>query len=138
MKIRFTFLLLAMCLLLSGCLSPTSSSDGSAQTSQNTIQNTISEETTITTDDNISSETPETSPPASTTSAPVIVYPKVVYWGQTGEKIHINPDCRTIKNGAISGTLEEAKTEGRDGWCGVCSKGWTDEKFLQEGNPYAR
>lgn len=63
----------------------------------------------------------------------------VVYWGNTGKKLHIKPDCHTIKNGVLSGSLEEGKAAGRtDGWCGVCSKGWTDERYLKEGNPYAK
>lgn len=132
-KIRLAFPLLAMCLLLSGCLSTTTSSNVSVETNKDTAL----AETTMTTDNDSSNETTEISRPVSATSAPSVVYQKVVYWGQTGEKIHINPDCRTIKNGAISGTLDEAKAEGRNGWCGVCSKGWTDERFLQEGNPYA-
>ena len=61
----------------------------------------------------------------------------VVYWANTGDKIHIKPNCHTIKKGVLSGTLAEAKAVGREGWCGVCSKGWTDERFLKSGNPYA-
>ena len=61
----------------------------------------------------------------------------VVYWANTGDKIHIKPNCHTIKKGVLSGTLAEAKAAGREGWCGVCSKGWTDERFLKSGNPYA-
>ena len=61
----------------------------------------------------------------------------VVYWANIGDKIHIKPNCHTIKKGVLSGTLAEAKAAGREGWCGVCSKGWTDERFLKSGNPYA-
>jgi len=62
----------------------------------------------------------------------------VVYWGHTGDKVHISPNCRTITNGVLSGTLDECKAEGHtDGWCGVCSGGWSDERFYREGNPYA-
>jgi hypothetical protein len=63
----------------------------------------------------------------------------VVYWGHTGDKVHIKPDCRTIKNGALSGTLDAAKAAGHtNGWCGVCSGGMTDEVFLKNGNPNAK
>ena len=64
-------------------------------------------------------------------------HPKIVFWGHTGEKIHINPACHTIKNDVLSGSLDEAKAAGHNGWCGVCSKGWSDERFLEGGNPYA-
>ena len=75
---------------------------------------------------------------ATTVAATEEANPQIVYWGHTGEKIHIDPDCRTLKNGALSGTLEEAKAAGRSDWCKVCSKGWSDEKFLQSDNPYAK
>jgi hypothetical protein len=61
----------------------------------------------------------------------------IVYWGQTGDKIHINPNCRTFTYTPNSGSLDECKAAGRDGWCGVCSKSWTNERFWREGNPYA-
>ena len=61
----------------------------------------------------------------------------VVYWANTGDKIHIKPNCHTIKKGVLSGTLADAKAAGREGWCGVCSQGGTDERFLKSGNPYA-
>lgn len=64
-------------------------------------------------------------------------HPKIVYWGHTGDKIHINPECRTIKNGTLSGSLDEAKAAGHNGWCGICSKDWSDERLLEDGNPYA-
>lgn len=91
--------------------------------------------------------TPPTYPPGTkapaTTTAPTVpptAAPQgkmVVYWANTGDKIHIKPTCHTIKKGVLSGTLAEAKAAGREGWCGVCSKGWTDERFLKSGNPYA-
>ena len=60
----------------------------------------------------------------------------VVFWGKTGNKVHISPDCRTIKNGVLSGSLEKCKEAGHTaGWCQVCSKGWTDKAFLKNGNP---
>ena len=83
-----------------------------------------------------------TKAPATTAAptAPPMTAPQgkmVVYWANTGDKIHIKPNCHTIKKGVLSGTLAEAKAAGREGWCGVCSKGWTDERFLKNGNPYA-
>lgn len=80
-------------------------------------------------------ETPETSPPTEN-SKPENKY--IVFWGHTGNKVHIKPDCRTIKNGVLSGTLDECKAAGHtEGWCGVCSKSWTDEEFFAKGNPHA-
>lgn len=62
----------------------------------------------------------------------------VVYWGVTGTKYHIDPNCRSFKGEAAnSGTLEQAKAAGRIDWCGICSKGWTDERLLENGNPNA-
>lgn len=85
---------------------------------------------------------PVTKAPATTAAptAPPTAAPQgkmVVYWANTGNKIHIKPNCHTIKKGVLSGTLAEAKAAGREGWCGVCSKGWTDERFMKSGNPYA-
>jgi len=63
----------------------------------------------------------------------------IVFWGNAGNKVHIDPDCRTIINGVLYGTLEECKEAGHtEGWCGVCSQGWDDEKFFAEGNPNAQ
>ena len=61
---------------------------------------------------------------------------QIVYWGKTGTKYHIDPHCRSFKGTAAnSGTLSQAKAAGREDWCGICSKGWTDEKLMQQGNP---
>ena len=61
---------------------------------------------------------------------------QVVFWGKTGTKYHIDPHCRSFKGTAAnSGTLSQAKAAGREDWCGICSKSWTDEKLLQQGNP---
>lgn len=65
--------------------------------------------------------------------------PQIVYWGETGTKYHIDPECRSFKGTAAnSGTLDEAKAAGRTDWCGICSKSWTDQKLLEQGNPYAK
>ena len=62
----------------------------------------------------------------------------VLYWTQSGARKHINPNCGSLRSGAISGTLEQANAISRiTGWCGTCSRDWTDERFLAEGNPFA-
>ncbi|MDR1704555.1 MAG: YHYH domain-containing protein [Clostridiales bacterium] len=59
-----------------------------------------------------------------------------VYWGHSGDKVHIDPNCRTIENGVFWGSLEEARAAGHtEGWCQVCSKGWTDARLRASGNP---
>ena len=61
---------------------------------------------------------------------------KVVFWGVTGTKYHIDPYCRSFQGKAAnSGTLAQAKAAGREDWCNICSKGWTDEQLLEQGNP---
>ena len=76
---------------------------------------------------------------ATTTRSTTIKQPKhIVFWGNTGDKVHISPTCHTIKNGVISGSLDECKAAGHtEGWCGACSAGWSDERFFRDGNPYA-
>ena len=62
----------------------------------------------------------------------------IVYWGETGNRYHIDPYCRSFHGkAACSGSLETAKANGRERWCGICSKGWTDAHFEEVGNPYA-
>lgn len=64
---------------------------------------------------------------------------KIVYWGRTGTKYHIDPNCRSFQGEAPnSGTIQEAKAAERIGWCNICSKGWTDERLEKNGNPYAK
>ncbi len=64
---------------------------------------------------------------------------RVVFWGETGTKYHIDPECRSFQGTAAnSGTIEQAKAAGRTGWCGICSKGWTDQKLIEQGNPYVK
>lgn len=81
--------------------------------------------------------TSTTTTTTTTTRTTTTKQPKfVVYWGNTGDKVHISPDCRTIKNGVLSGSLDACKAAGHtEGWCGVCSQGWSDERFNREGNP---
>lgn len=79
------------------------------------------------------------SPNNTEASDPVTENKFIVFWGNTGDKVHIDPSCRTIKNGVLKGTLEECKSAGHTkGWCGVCSDGWSDERFLRDGNSNAR
>jgi len=59
-----------------------------------------------------------------------------VFWGHTGNRYHINPECRTILNGVLFGTLDEAREVGRDGWCGICSSHMTYAGFNQSGRQY--
>lgn len=60
----------------------------------------------------------------------------IVYWGETGKRYHIDPYCRSFHGKAAhSGSLETAKANGRESWCGICSKGWTDAYFEEVGNP---
>ncbi len=45
------------------------------------------------------------------------------FWAPSGEKVHINPTCRSFKKGyTFAGTLEEAQSVRTEGWCGICSK----------------
>lgn len=46
---------------------------------------------------------------------------EIVYWGQTGNKIHRSEYCRTFKYTPYSGTIAQANAAGHYGWCGVCS-----------------
>jgi len=94
-------------------------------------------ETTVTTQ----VPTTKMQPTITTTATATTKSPNkfIVYWGHTGDKVHISPTCRTITNGYLSGTLDECKSAGHtEGWCQVCSKGWSDERFLREGNPLAK
>ena len=60
----------------------------------------------------------------------------IVYWGETGKRYHIDPYCRSFHGKAAHfGSLETAKANGRESWCGICSKGWTDAYFEEVGNP---
>ncbi|MCI8387161.1 MAG: ion transporter [Clostridiales bacterium] len=59
-----------------------------------------------------------------------------VFWAPTGNKIHLNPNCTSFKLGyTYAGTLEQAESVRSGGWCGICSRGITDE--LYSVNAYA-
>lgn len=46
-----------------------------------------------------------------------------VFWAPTGNKIHLEHDCRSFKLGvAYAGTLWEAQNVRTEGWCGYCAK----------------
>lgn len=46
---------------------------------------------------------------------------RTVYWGDTGTKIHTNPNCRTLKGNVNSGTEQQAISAGHnEGYCKVC------------------
>ncbi len=55
------------------------------------------------------------------------------FWAPSGNKVHINPDCRTFQKGYVfAGTLEQAESVRTEGFCGICSKSAT-----RTGNIYA-
>jgi len=65
-----------------------------------------------------------------------------VFWGVTGDRVHINPDCWSFGSSVLYGTLDDSRREGRGEWCGSCSREYRgddgyggDERFLREGNP---
>lgn len=62
---------------------------------------------------------------------------KIVFWGETGKKYHIDPHCRSFKGTAAnSGSISEAKMQKRTSWCKICSSGWSDTKLETNGNPF--
>jgi hypothetical protein len=65
-----------------------------------------------------------------------------VFWGHTGDRVHIKSDCSTFKNGVLYGTLDDARNAERYEWCGTCSRSYRgadgyggDESFRERGNP---
>jgi hypothetical protein len=88
--------------------------------------------------DNFATLPPAADQPLQPATIPDMVNKFVIFWGNTGNKLHIDPACRTIKNGVLNGSYEQAIAAGHtEGWCQVCSKDWTDDRFWREGNPYA-
>lgn len=60
---------------------------------------------------------------------------KAVFWAPTGEKIHLNPNCTSFKLGIVfAGTLEEARSVRTEGWCGICAKTKSSQKYEKETN----
>ena len=46
------------------------------------------------------------------------------FWAPTGNKVHLDPNCRSFKTWyTFAGTLEEARTVRTGGWCGYCADG---------------
>lgn len=46
------------------------------------------------------------------------------FWAPTGDKVHMDPNCRSFKKGyTYAGTLTQAKSVRTKGWCGYCAKG---------------
>ncbi len=65
-----------------------------------------------------------------------------VFWTSSGDKIHLNPSCRSFNESTIqyAGTLEEAQTLCPGGWCKLCADQWTgkdNSEFYIEGNIYS-
>ncbi len=87
---------------------------------------------------------PETVPPE--TEAPIIIVhqdssmtPEVVkelegiafFWAPTGDKVHLDPTCRSFKLGfTYAGTLGQAQTVRTEGWCGYCANGTTSSPAI--------
>ena len=115
------------------------SQDGRANEALRTMP--VEEPTTTTTTTATTTEPGTTTAPSTdnTSTTATLIYPFIVYWGHTGDKVHLNPNCRTITNGVLSGTLAECKAAGHtEGWCQVCSYGMTDELFYKYGNKFAQ
>jgi len=65
-----------------------------------------------------------------------------VFWGNTGDRVHIDPDCWSFGSVVLFGLLNDARNAERYEWCGSCSREYRgddgyggDERFLREGNP---
>ena len=68
-----------------------------------------------------------------------------VFWGHTGDRVHISPNCSSFRNGVLFGTLENARNAERYEWCGTCSRRYRgndgyggDDMFRRDGNPNIR
>ncbi len=64
-----------------------------------------------------------------------------VFWTPSGEKIHLNPSCRSFEENTVryAGTLEEAQTV-RTEWCKLCAEhlaGTDTSEFYIKGNIYS-
>lgn len=65
-----------------------------------------------------------------------------VFWTSSGEKIHLNPSCRSFETNTVryAGTLEEAQMVHDEGWCKLCAEyltGTDNSEFYIEGNIYS-
>jgi len=64
-----------------------------------------------------------------------------VFWTSSGEKIHLNPSCRSFEKNTVryTGTIEEAQTV-RTEWCRLCAEhlaGTDTSEFYIKGNIYS-
>lgn len=61
-----------------------------------------------------------------------------VYWGDTGEKYHIDPKCMSFQGTTPNfGTIADAMKVGRIGWCQICSDGMGHWNTTYSGAPAA-
>lgn len=61
-----------------------------------------------------------------------------VYWGDTGLKYHIDPECISFQGTTPNlGTIAEAQLAGRIGWCMICSDGMGGWNSTYAGAPTA-
>ncbi len=75
-----------------------------------------------------SSKPVQQTPPVATSK---IVGRNVVYWTESGDKIHLEYDCPTFRTSPFYGILAQGNAAKSGGWCQVCSKDMTDEIFLR-------
>jgi hypothetical protein len=125
-----------MLVMLASCRSSGIPSSVASRTVVSTVQVAVyrTSATVAATEPPTTTEVPTTQEEERTTRVPIYI----VYWGKTGTKYHIDPNCMSLKGKPVhSGTLKKAKAAGRSGWCGICSAGWTDEGFIEQGNPFA-
>ena len=64
-----------------------------------------------------------------------------VFWTTSGDKIHLNPSCRSFEENTVryTGTLEEAQTICTE-WCKLCAEhlaGTDNSEFYIKGNIYS-
>ncbi len=58
-----------------------------------------------------------------------------VFWAPTGDKIHLNHECRSFQLGvSFAGTLAEAQSVREKGWCGWCAKNQTSASYTTNRN----
>lgn len=63
-----------------------------------------------------------------------------VFWTPNGEKIHLDPECRSVGDVVFAGTLEEARNVRGGGWCKWCAEHLVDTDnatFYVKGNVLA-
>lgn len=69
---------------------------------------------------------PATNPAENTYAAPAqsdSLEGIAFFWAPTGDKVHMDPNCRSFKTWyTFAGTLEEVRTVRTKGWCGYCAQ----------------